>query len=138
MSSPLSTPVRLPVPSCNFQYKVVSETGDAVETQMVPIPQDVINVPGRKSQAKCELLFISGDIAPLSYSVFHVRLTSTPVTMTGFKPIMSSITMENSQIKLLFSDKGTLIKVNMDNSEIHLSQEFAFYEGAVGNNSRLV
>ena len=104
---------------------------------MVPIPQDVINAPGRKSQAKCELLFISGNIAPLSYSVFHVRLTSAPVTMTGFKPIMSSTTMENSQIKLHFSDKGTLIKVNMDNSEIHLSQEFAFYEGAVGNNSRL-
>jgi len=67
-----------------------------------------------------------------------VKLTSAPVTMTGFKPIMSSTTMENSQIKLHFSEKGTLIKVNMDNSEIHLSQEFAFYEGAVGNNSRFI
>ena len=41
LTSVVSRPVRLPVSSCDTLYSVTSETGDSLETQMVPIPTEV-------------------------------------------------------------------------------------------------
>ena len=45
--------------------------------------------------------------------------------------------MKNDHVKMLFDKTGKLSKIftSSNDSEINIKQEFAFYRGAVGNNS---
>ena len=157
LTSVVSRPVRLPVTSCDTLYSITSETGDSLETQMVPIPTEVDlsdkyniqfiisylskvqDIPGRVSGAKCDLVFIASDIPPLGLSKYSVKengkLSST--LSSSKKKITIGTWMKNDRVKILFDKTGKLSKIitSSNSSDIHLKQEFAFYRGAVGNNS---
>lgn len=45
-------------------------------SQLVPVPDAVLRVPGRNSTATLELVFLAEDIPPLGLLQFHVQKTA--------------------------------------------------------------
>lgn len=52
------------------------QAGHAVVSQLVPVPDAVLKVPGRNSSATYELVFLAQDIPPLGFLQFHVQRTA--------------------------------------------------------------
>ncbi|XP_068205819.1 lysosomal alpha-mannosidase-like isoform X1 [Palaemon carinicauda] len=67
--------VRVPVPK-DIAYKVTDFQGNAVVSQLVPIPESVLGLPGRSSTAEFELVFVADMIPPLGFTQFYVQRTS--------------------------------------------------------------
>ena len=89
------------------------------------------------SGAKCDLVFIAF-IPPLGLSKFNVKEKGKLAeTFSTKKKIATKTWMKNDHVKILFDETGKLSKIftSYNDSEINLKQEFAFYRGAVGNNS---
>ena len=139
----VDTPVRLPVKSSShFTVRSIS-SGLEVETQVVPLPQEVLSVPGRESAAGYELVFMADNVPALGYSVFSVQRQPGPYRVKTEKiqfPVggKTSPVMKNSQLQVHFNQQGVLtrIKPARGGDEIKISQDFSFYRGAVGNNSQ--
>jgi hypothetical protein len=68
-------------------------TGKEIVTQIIPIPESVLNIPGRFSDATVELLFEAANISPLSYQSYYVM-----------KKTNESCTLENNTTQ---TDKET-------------------------------
>ena len=89
------------------------------------------------SSAKCDLVFIAS-IPPLGLSKFNVKKKGKLAeNFSTKKKIATKTWMKNDHVKILFDETGKLSKIltSFNDSEINLKQEFAFYRGAVGNNS---
>ncbi|XP_048480276.1 lysosomal alpha-mannosidase [Plutella xylostella] len=70
-------PVRIPV--TEQKYRVTAPNGDYIETQLVPIPKEVIEIPTRKSTATHELVFVAIKVKPLGYKNFFVEVEPNTV-----------------------------------------------------------
>ena len=89
------------------------------------------------STAKCDLVFIAV-IPPLGLSKFNVKENGKlAANLSTKKKIATETWMKNDRVKILFDKTGKLSKIftSSNDSVINLKQEFAFYRGAVGNNS---
>ena len=69
--------VRLPV-SGGHDYTVRDRRGEVLTTQIVPIAQPVLEIPGRTSPATHDLVFKATPIPPMGFESFHV--TRSPGT----------------------------------------------------------
>ena len=89
------------------------------------------------SSAKCELVFIASDIPPLGLTKYNVKENGKLTANVLSKKITTDTWMKNDRVKILFDKSGKLSKIftSSNSTEIHLKQNFAFYRGAVGNNS---
>ncbi|KAJ2941876.1 hypothetical protein O0L34_g10690 [Tuta absoluta] len=63
-------PVRVPVLDGN--YEVYAPNGDKIKSQLVDIPEAVIKIPTRFSEATHEIVFIAY-LKPLSYKSYYIR-----------------------------------------------------------------
>jgi lysosomal alpha-mannosidase len=70
LSHPVSHYVRVPV--LGSSYTVQDPTGKQLKTQLVPIPQPVVEVPGRVSPATLELVFFAKDLPPLGFRSYYI------------------------------------------------------------------
>jgi hypothetical protein len=70
LSHPVSHHVRVPVSGAS--YSVQDPTGKALTVQMVPIPQPVIELPGRVSPATMVLVFLARDLPPLGFRSYFI------------------------------------------------------------------
>lgn len=52
--------------------------GDEVLTQMLVVPDQVLNLPGRPTKAEVELSWLAKDIPALGFASFHVTKRYTP------------------------------------------------------------
>ncbi|KAH8282797.1 hypothetical protein KR054_009895 [Drosophila jambulina] len=132
--------VRIPVPDTN--YKIIDNKGAVLEAQAVPIPSALLNVKHRVSTAKYELVFLATNLPALGYRTYYIEKTESS---EGYKQPRqlpknkSSVTViGNSNIKLGFDTNGFLSEVTADGLTRFVSQEFLFYEGAVGNNAEFL
>nr|CAD7429112.1 unnamed protein product [Timema monikensis] len=75
ISHVVSQYVRLPV--SGDSYTVTDYNGESVVSQLVPIPQSVLNIPYRKSSALNELVFRATDLPPLGFTSYRVVLAAT-------------------------------------------------------------
>ncbi|XP_052854491.1 lysosomal alpha-mannosidase isoform X1 [Drosophila gunungcola] len=133
--------VRIPVADPN--YKIIDNKGAILDTQAVPIPKVVIDIKHRNSTAKYELVFLATNIPPLGYRTYYIeKLDSTEgngkTTRASPKRTSSVTVIGNSHIKLGFDTNGFLSEVTSDGLTRFVSQEFLFYEGAVGNNAEFL
>ncbi|XP_016945443.3 lysosomal alpha-mannosidase isoform X1 [Drosophila suzukii] len=132
--------VRIPVPDPS--YKIIDNKGVTLETQAVPIPQVLIDIKHRNSTAKYELVFLATNIPPLGYRTYYIERQES--TETSKKPkalpkrTSSVFQIGNSHVKLGFDTNGFLYDVTADGLTRLVSQEFLFYEGAVGNNAEFL
>lgn len=70
LSRPVSHYVRVPVSGAS--YTVQDPAGKQLKIQLVPIPQPVIEVPGRVSPATMELVFYAKDLPPLGFRSYYI------------------------------------------------------------------
>ncbi|KAK3861068.1 hypothetical protein Pcinc_032926 [Petrolisthes cinctipes] len=151
--NPLAKPrehiIRIPVPA-GTAYKVTNYQGNAVTVQLVPIPDSVLTLPGRNSNAKLDLVFNSGDIPPLGYLQFHVRRTNSRRILAQQ---MSSVYIPEASDQLeWFNQQEGSLALGMDTKTgtlkaigvvrpsgidmIKVNQTFLWYAGVNGNNSK--
>ncbi|MPC27361.1 Lysosomal alpha-mannosidase [Portunus trituberculatus] len=150
IARPISHYVRIPVPS-DTAYKVTDYKGNAVKTQLVPIPKPVLSIPGRHSTAGSELIFQATDIPPLGFVRFHIKRTSSyRVLRHQMSQIRSHVLSGDDPIELSGEEKkfvvsmdpktGLLKKMGAVQSRATeaslVSQTFLVYPAMAGNNTK--
>ncbi|KAH8287905.1 hypothetical protein KR018_006962 [Drosophila ironensis] len=152
--------VRIPV--TDHEYKIIDNKGVELATQVVPVPGTVTNIKHRSSSAQYELVFRATNIPPLGYRSYYIEKTSSSgkrLKPQALPKATSSVTeignnvryplnyqvksphylqIELQNIKLGFDSNGFLSEVIADGLTRQVSQEFLFYEGAVGNNAEFL
>ncbi|ALC39282.1 CG9463 [Drosophila busckii] len=128
--------VRIPVP--DYKYIVLDHAGKRVPTQVVPVPKALIQIKHRKSSAAFELVFQATQLPPVGYKTYYIEKNSNAtrsLAPTAMPKKSSSYTsIGNKQIKLTFDTNGFLSQVTADEMTRMISQEFLYYEAAVGDN----
>ncbi|CAG9761634.1 unnamed protein product [Ceutorhynchus assimilis] len=133
LSRPVDKVVRLPVKEDS--YSVNDLQGTEYKTQIIPILDFIKNIPGRSSQVKNELIFIARGIPALgwkSYRVLVYRKTN--------KNIITSKKGNKYSVKdtafIIDPNTGLINSLTIKNVSIDLSQNFFYYNGFVGDNSK--
>ncbi|KAI4469648.1 alpha-mannosidase [Holotrichia oblita] len=121
--------VRLPV--TGTAYKVLDYNGNPIVTQLMPISNTVLNIPGRMSASTVELIFVAKDVPPLGFLSFYVSKTTGNDVMEPKR--LHSLSYQ-SQIGI-DPDTGKVNKIKINDQLIPMEQDFYYYRGAVGNNS---
>ena len=70
LSRNVTMPVRIPV--TGESYIVLDPKGKKVLADMVPIPEPVLKIPGRRSLATKELVFLAENLPPLGYHAYVI------------------------------------------------------------------
>ncbi|XP_012271344.1 lysosomal alpha-mannosidase isoform X1 [Orussus abietinus] len=126
----VSTYVRLPVQGNS--YSVKNSTGTEITSQIVPIPETVLNIPGRKSTATKELVFYADEIPPLGYLSFYVT-EKVNHQNDYINEVQSDTSIGNSLYDVSVTSTGE-IQIQWKNEKMKLVQSYHYYEGAEGNN----
>lgn len=127
--------LRIPVEAAS-KYSVSSREGE-VASQVVPLPEELFLVPGRSSTAKFELVFEALDLPGLGSKAYTVkRSEETEFDVNRFRIGKGGLVMENGGVKVEFGASGEIRRLRRGQDDIHLKQQFAYYEGAVGNNEK--
>ncbi|XP_033225889.1 lysosomal alpha-mannosidase-like [Belonocnema kinseyi] len=132
-SQPLSSYVRLPVNGTS--YRVKNHKGSEIVTQVVPISKPIKKIPGRKTSASYELIFLASRILPLGYSSFYVSQHSRESrvesnALEGNKSTGGS----NKAFSISVDTSGKVIIESKIKRGVQLTQSFHYYEGTQGNN----
>ncbi|RZC32509.1 lysosomal alpha-mannosidase, partial [Asbolus verrucosus] len=128
LSRPVTKYVRLPVTA--EAYDVQDPNGAKLPVQLIPTPEPILKIPGRRSSAKVELIF-KADIPPLGFSSYIVTKKS------GNEICKEEDTTEltSGVVGLkIDANTGLLTDISMNGKTIKIGQEFLYYEGFVGNN----
>ncbi|XP_014218055.1 lysosomal alpha-mannosidase isoform X2 [Copidosoma floridanum] len=123
-SQPLATFVRLPVQGAS--YAVRDHTGKELVTQVLPISDQVKNIPGRFGRADNELLFEAAGVAPLGFQSFYV--TEATGEMQSDEPVVN-----NKTFSITMTPEGRLA-IRSARTGKEIVQSFHYYEGAAGSN----
>jgi len=138
LSRQVSRYVRLPVTQAS--YSVLDPQGKPVVAQMLPVPEAVLKVPGRFSQATLELVFRAEDLPPLGFRSYYVSPSNTLRT-----PLSEPEKIGDSSFRFGHSDglsltmngrSGLSTKLHGPgfSDEPSFEQSFYYYESSVGNN----
>ncbi|KDR11229.1 lysosomal alpha-mannosidase isoform X2 [Zootermopsis nevadensis] len=138
LSHRVSHYVRVPVSGAS--YTVQDPTGKQLKIQLVPIPQPVIEIPGRVSPATMELVFYAKDLPPLGFRSYyisgsnHIHHTSKYKIHPGRDVILGN-TKFNA---VLDWETGSLKSMVLDRTKFSVSQDFYYYKGYIGDNKEFV
>ena len=128
--------VRLPV--VDGSYTVTDNTGALVPSQMVPIADAVLRLPGRNSIATYELAFSAVDLPPLGLRSYYIQNQANKHMLRSRVRTIRLPAKEDVAIKafgmLLKFDRQTGHLIQVGNETIH--QQLLFYPAMAGNNSR--
>ncbi|XP_061512042.1 lysosomal alpha-mannosidase [Anopheles gambiae] len=146
--------VRLPV--TGGRYIVRDYRNVEVSSQIVPIPQSVLNLSYRFSNATSELVFLANELPPLGFkSYFVTRAIDSLDDFLHEAPAPASppsadqtlakqqetaqwhsqeVTIGNKYLNVSFDSNGFLSTITIDGVTNRLRQTFIYYEGALGNN----
>ena len=69
----ISKILRFPIPS-GFDVKIYNSEGELLNVDLVPIPNEILNIPGRKSLAEVDAVFLISDIPALGFTAFYVTM----------------------------------------------------------------
>ncbi len=129
---------------------VVAPNGDKVQTQLIPVPEEVLRVPGRKSRASHELVF-RADLPPLGFKSFFVEKGKkegwdpeqlSRVHKGGRRGAGKRRTLRNEHLSLSTGPDGLGLKSLVQRppsgsgkaSAFAIDQGFAYYDGHPGHN----
>ncbi|CAB0014713.1 unnamed protein product [Nesidiocoris tenuis] len=134
LSRVVSPLLRLPVPSDSGRYSVKCPEGKEHQTQLVPIPPETLQIPGRASRHLGELSFIAGHVPPLGFKSFFVsKQTNAPEKSKMTTPKgPSSIGYDGRFINL--DEDGLVTSITIDGRTENFEIDLGYYIGAVGNN----
>ena len=141
--------VRFPVEG--FNYEVRDYRGIDVLSQLVPIPVSVTKLTHRNSIAKNELIFEADEVPAIGYKSYMISRVAgqnnnnfvrntpevlhlkTPRDRRGIETF-ENVVIGNKYLNITFDANGLLSEIIINGVTSKLSQNFVFYEGAVGDN----
>ncbi|BES87685.1 lysosomal alpha-mannosidase [Nesidiocoris tenuis] len=134
LSRVVSPLLRLPVPSDSGRYSVKCPEGKEHQTQLVPIPPETLQIPGRASRHLGELSFIAGHVPPLGFKSFFVSKQTNAAEKSKMTTPKgpSSIGYDGRFINL--DEDGLVTSITIDGRTENFEIDLGYYIGAVGNN----
>ncbi|KAM3955590.1 lysosomal alpha-mannosidase [Aphomia sociella] len=127
------------LPAVALHYSIRDFNDEEVEYQLIPLPNAVINLPGRSSSTIQELCFEAENIPPLGYSAYYITPVRDPLEENAFikKKIQSNADdiqeltplISNEYIKVTVNkDTGLLESIqHIDGATVQVSQNFHYY-----------
>ncbi|OQV16531.1 Lysosomal alpha-mannosidase [Hypsibius exemplaris] len=133
------------IPVSDGDYSVTGSSGNDISIQINPIFQPVIDIPGRKSTATQEIVFLA-TLAPLDYTAINIkRASGKPSTRKGVvgrkggkNGYDSDVVFQNDFISVTFDQDSGILKsiTNVETKDVTvISQTFNTYTGLAGDNS---
>ncbi|KAJ8675629.1 hypothetical protein QAD02_011415 [Eretmocerus hayati] len=129
-SQSVNSYVRIPVQ--NHIFGVTNHEGTQLITQMVPIPQAILRLPGRDSVADHELVFKAENIPSLGYLSFYIS-QNISVQSSATKRTSEQIEEKicgNKSLQAKVGEKGQIIIEISDSNPLVINQSFHFYQGS--------
>ncbi|XP_050536748.1 lysosomal alpha-mannosidase-like [Daktulosphaira vitifoliae] len=143
LSRIISEFVRLPITD-DMEYVVIDPKNEKLLTQIVPIPNPVLNIPGRQSMATVELIFKAMDLPPLGFKSYLITKNKNTSHSNHINSTRSSSFSKTDE--LYIGDKKLGLKIDNDDSrsftmyvnnvERQLVHEFMYYISMVGDNTK--
>ncbi|XP_017767636.1 PREDICTED: lysosomal alpha-mannosidase-like isoform X2 [Eufriesea mexicana] len=128
LSQNVVSPIRVPVQE--GRYKVMDLTSEhEVISQMVPIPKSVQEVPGRKTNATHELVFLTS-LPPLGYKSYTV----TKIAQEPSPEVEAIVSIGNEFYDVSVNEYGHVVVQWKKEKNMSTTQSFHYYEGMEGNN----
>ncbi|KAL7642128.1 UNVERIFIED_CONTAM: hypothetical protein RMT77_006688 [Armadillidium vulgare] len=134
--------VRVPV-SNSLGYTVTDQDGNVLDSQLIPLPDQVVNIPGRTSSALYDLVFYAEDVPALGAEQFLIQSdgVETDVESLDLKFISpdEDFIAESQKFMLTFdAETKKLKKIGLkyedELKDINVSQNWLWYPGMPGNN----
>lgn len=132
------------VPVAYSKYSVMDYRNVAVASQLIPIPDSLMTIPSRKSQATHELVFLANEIPPLGYKSYFVeRVKSQLDDFQSDQPavidsesdeVKERVSIGNNLIQVNFGENGLLSSISGNGIDLPIEQNFFIYEAAAGDN----
>lgn len=132
--------VRFPVPNVN--YNVTDYRGVPVPIQFAPIPYPVLNLINRHSDSRYELIFLANELPPMGYKSYYISKNIGSSEEQSDEPVPTVIRIErspnevigNKYLNVTVGSDGLISTIRFEDVEIPLTQNFYYYEAALGNN----
>lgn len=131
LSQPVATPIRLPVEKAAYTVVDIAD-GSHVTSQLVPIPDAVQQIPGRRSNSTHELVFL-GTIPPLGYKSYKVTQKLEDANRQETKADEATF-INNEFYNVSINNDGQVVVEWKKQKNMNLTQSFHYYEGMEGNN----
>ncbi|KAB7498676.1 hypothetical protein Anas_06478, partial [Armadillidium nasatum] len=151
---PKSFYVRVPVEE-STTYTVQDQQGNYLDSQVVPLPDQIVNLPGRTSTANFDLVFYAQDIPALGALQYLVEVAAEESTnkrssiLSNIKEIINGkdTVVENKKVKLtLDGDTNKLKRIGIKRNHesvteqeswatFNFTQDYKWYKGMNGGNS---
>jgi len=115
------------------------ETGRRIPAQLVPIPDAVKRIPGRKGQADVEIVF-RADVPPVGAATFFIFWTYRRDGDADDDIVQSRImsarkaVLSNGRFGLATDERGRPFKLYSDGLSYDFKQSFGYYEAHDGDN----
>lgn len=139
------------VPISDIDYEILDYRSVPVVSQTVTVPDGVLALNYRHSNAASELVFTASNLPPLGYISYFVQKKTQPTTTATPKVIMVSndyvnddpfsvniqsqpFTIGSKYLNLSFNLDGLLESASIDGAFMKVTQNFYVYEAAIGNN----
>ncbi len=136
LARPVSKYVRLPVAVHTAgALKVRAPNNEVVVSQLVPVPKEVLTIPGRRSAASHELVF-RADLPPMGFKSFYVEKVAkweaaqlSTVTRGRKRMIIS-----NDLVAISTDKAGRVKSIATGGQVVELGVALGYYEGHKGHN----
>ncbi|XP_018049509.1 PREDICTED: lysosomal alpha-mannosidase-like [Atta colombica] len=133
LSRPVSTYVRVPVQGNSYVVRSLTD-GVYPTVQIVPIPEGVQKIPGRKSSATNEVVFRALDIPPLGVLTYVI---AKKIQENVVEQPQSANFISNELYNISVNTNGGL-RVHWNKQNMNVVQSFHYYIGAEGNNKNFI
>ena len=132
-AGPATAPVRVPV--VEGEYRVADSAGGEVRSQLVPVADPVLSLPGRHSRATHELVWLAADLPPLGTARFSVIRHQSGRGSIVTAPLNRPTSLSNGLVRIQLDRQGGLTGIKTGDAKARVTQQFAVYTPAVGDNS---
>ncbi|XP_011645218.1 lysosomal alpha-mannosidase isoform X2 [Pogonomyrmex barbatus] len=133
LSRPVSIHVRVPVQGNSYIVRSLTD-GVYPTAQIIPVPEAVQRIPGRKSNAKNEVVFRSSNIPPLGMLAYAIAKTTQENVIEQPQPV----DFISSELYNITVNSNGNLEIRWNKQDINVEQSFHYYIGAEGNNEVFV
>lgn len=125
--------VRFPIDDA--KYEIRDSRNMIMESQLIPIPMPLKNLPYRTNSAFNELVFQASNVPAVGYANYFVtRVTNSKAYNDIQSQLTEPVVIGSADFGVTFDIKGFLSEITIDGVKSSLIQKFVIYKGASGNN----
>ena len=128
------------VPMIDDHWSVADSQGVELDSQFIPIPHAVLELPGRKSKAKYDLLFRAENLRPMVSTVFYVAKKPRKVGSSASVERESSRKLQHvtspSRKTYSFEESWQLKQLGNGDKTYQIDSKYLFYIGHRGDNEK--